>query len=76
MSSLCRDAKNCWGDEAVAAADGTQDLEGVQVVLAKTPKLHDGTVDYGNWRSSPPVSAVPAETMSSNIQIADSQFFN
>ena len=27
-SGLCRHAKNCWGDEAVAAADSTHDLEG------------------------------------------------
>lgn len=42
-SSLRRHAKNCWGDEAVAAADGTQDLDGARVVLAKT-KLRDGSI--------------------------------
>lgn len=42
-SSLGRHAKNCWGDEAVAVADGTQDLEGARVVLLKT-KLHDGSI--------------------------------
>jgi len=42
-SGLRRHAKKCWGDEAVAAADGTQDLEGARVVLAKT-KLRDGSI--------------------------------
>jgi len=42
-SGLRRHAKNCWGDEAVAAADGTQDLESARVVLAKT-KLRDGSI--------------------------------
>ena len=35
--------KNCWGDEAVEAADGMQDLQGVCMVLAKM-KLHDGSI--------------------------------
>ena len=43
MSGLCRHAKNCWGDEAVAVADSTQDLESARVVLAKT-KLCDGSI--------------------------------
>jgi hypothetical protein len=42
-SGLRRHAKNCWGDEAVAAADSTQDLEGARVVLART-KLRDGSI--------------------------------
>ena len=42
-SGLHRHAKNCWDDEAVEAADGTQDLEGAHVVLAKT-KLCDGLI--------------------------------
>ena len=42
-SGLGRHAKNCWGDEAVAAADSTQDLESARVVLAKT-KLCDGSI--------------------------------
>ena len=46
-SGLCWHAKNCWGDEAVEAADSTQDstqdLEGARIVLAKT-KLHDGLI--------------------------------
>ena len=42
-SGLRRHAKNCWGDEAVEAADGTQDLESARKVLAKT-KLRDGTI--------------------------------
>ena len=42
-SSLRRHAKNCWGDEAVAAADSTQDLESARVVLAKT-KLRDRSI--------------------------------
>lgn len=42
-SGLRRHAKNCWGDEAVEAADSTRDLDGARVVLAKT-KLHDGTI--------------------------------
>lgn len=42
-SGLRRHAKNCWSDEAVSAADGTQDLEGAHVVLAKT-KLRDGSI--------------------------------
>jgi hypothetical protein len=42
-SSLRRHAKNCWGDEAVEAADGTKDLESAHVVLTKT-KLCDGSI--------------------------------
>jgi hypothetical protein len=42
-SGLRRHAKNCWGDDAVVAADGTQDLEGARLVLAKT-KLRDGSI--------------------------------
>ena len=42
-SGLRRHAKKCWGDEAVEAADSTQDLESARVVLART-KLHDGTI--------------------------------
>jgi hypothetical protein len=42
-SSLRRHAKKCWGDEAIEAADGTQDLEGARVVLAKT-KLCNGSI--------------------------------
>jgi hypothetical protein len=42
-SGLRRHAKNCWGEEAVEAADGTQDLESARVVLGKT-KLRDGSI--------------------------------
>ena len=42
-SGLHRHAKNCWGVEAVEAADGTQDLESAHKVLAKT-KLRDGAI--------------------------------
>jgi hypothetical protein len=42
-SGLRRHAKNCWGSDAVAAADGTQDLESARLVLAKT-KLRDGSI--------------------------------
>lgn len=42
-SGLRRHAKKCWGDEAVEAADSTQDLESARVVLART-KLRDGTI--------------------------------
>ena len=42
-SGLRRHAKKCWGDDAVEAADGTQDLESACVVLAKT-KLRDGSI--------------------------------
>lgn len=42
-SGLCRHAENCWGDEAVAAVDSTQDLVGARVVLAKM-KLCDGSI--------------------------------
>jgi hypothetical protein len=42
-SGLRRHAKHCWGDEAVTAADNTQDLESAQVVLGKT-KLRDGSI--------------------------------
>jgi hypothetical protein len=42
-SSLRRHAKNCWGEEAVEAADNTQDLEGAREVLGKT-KLRDGSI--------------------------------
>ena len=42
-SGLRRHAKNCWGSEAVEAADGTPDLESARVVLTKT-KLRDGSI--------------------------------
>src|SRR5271155_3070068 len=42
-SGLCRHAKSCWGDEAVAAADNSQDLQGAQAILTHT-KLHDGSI--------------------------------
>ena len=42
-SGLRWHAKNCWGDEAVEAADSTQDLDSAHVVLAKT-KLRDGSI--------------------------------
>jgi hypothetical protein len=42
-SSLRRHAKNCWGDEAVQAADDTHNLEAARGVLAKT-KLHNGLI--------------------------------
>jgi hypothetical protein len=42
-SGLRRHAKSCWGDEAVEAADSTQDLQGARVILAKT-KLRDGSI--------------------------------
>jgi len=42
-SGLRRHAKNCWGNEAVEAADGTQDLDSARIVLAKT-KLRDGSI--------------------------------
>ena len=43
ISGLRRHAKNCWGTDAVEAADGTQDLENAHLVLAKT-KLRDGSI--------------------------------
>ena len=43
MSGLCCHAKICWGNEAVEAADNTQDLKGAHIVLAKM-KLWDGTI--------------------------------
>jgi hypothetical protein len=42
-SGLRRHAKNCWGSDAVEAADGTKDLESARLVLAKT-KLRDGSI--------------------------------
>lgn len=36
-------AKVCWGDDAVAAADATKDLEGAREVLAES-KLRDGSI--------------------------------
>ena len=42
-SGLRWHAKNCWGDEAVTAADATEDLESARVVLGKT-KLRDGSI--------------------------------
>jgi len=42
-NSLRRHAKICRGNEAVEAADGTHNLDGARVVLAKT-KLHDGSI--------------------------------
>ena len=42
-SGLRQHAKNCWGDEAVEAADATQDLQSARAVLMKT-KLHDGSI--------------------------------
>lgn len=43
MNGLRRHAKNCWGEEAVEVADGTQDLESARKVLVKT-KLRDGWI--------------------------------
>lgn len=42
-SSLRRHAKNCWGEEAVQAADNTEDLASARVILTKT-KLRDGSI--------------------------------
>lgn len=42
-SGLRRHAKNCWGIEAVEAADATKDLESARLVLTKT-KLRDGSI--------------------------------
>jgi hypothetical protein len=42
-SGLRRHAKNCWGSEAVEAADATKDLESARLVLSKT-KLRDGSI--------------------------------
>ena len=42
-SGLRRHAKNCWGSDAVEAADGTKDLESARLVLMKT-KLRDGSI--------------------------------
>ena len=42
-SGLRRHAKKCWGEDAVEAADGTQDLDSARLVLAKT-KLRDGSI--------------------------------
>ncbi len=42
-SGLRWHAKICWGNEAVEAVDGTHNLEGACVVLAKT-KLHDRSI--------------------------------
>ena len=43
MSSLRRHAKNCWDEEAVQAADNTEDLASARVILTKT-KLRDGSI--------------------------------
>ena len=43
MSGLHCYAKTCWGNEAVEAADNTQDLKGACIILAKM-KLRDGTI--------------------------------
>ena len=40
-SGLCQHVKMCWGDEAVNAAGGTKDLEGMCKVLAKTWIKHN-----------------------------------
>ena len=42
-SGLRRHAKNCWGSDAMEAADGTKDLESARLVLMKT-KLQDGSI--------------------------------
>ena len=42
-SGLRRHAKNCWGSDAVEAADGTKDLESARLVLMKT-KLRDSSI--------------------------------
>src|SRR5271155_3968962 len=42
-SGLRRHAKSCWGDEAVAAADSTQDLQCARAILTHT-KLRDGSI--------------------------------
>jgi len=36
-------AKVCWGDETVAAADATRDLDGARKVLVES-KLKDGSI--------------------------------
>lgn len=42
-SNLGKHAKHCWGDDAVAAADSTKDLEGARKILKKHP-LKDGSI--------------------------------
>jgi hypothetical protein len=42
-SNLRKHAKGCWGDETVAAADATQDLDAARKVLVES-KLKDGSI--------------------------------
>jgi len=42
-SNMCKHTKRCWGDEAVATADATQDINAAQAVLASS-KLRDGSI--------------------------------
>ena len=41
--NLRKHAKNCWWEEAVAAADSTRSIDAAREVLAKT-KLRDGSI--------------------------------
>jgi len=42
-SNMCKHAKGCWGEEAVAAADATRDINAARAVLASS-KLRDGSI--------------------------------
>jgi hypothetical protein len=42
-SNLRKHAKGCWGDETVAAADATRDLEGAKAIMTKS-KFKDGSI--------------------------------
>jgi hypothetical protein len=42
-SNLRKHAKTCWGDDAVAAADATRDVDAAREILAKT-NIRDGSI--------------------------------
>jgi hypothetical protein len=42
-SNLCKHAKVCWGEEAVAAADNTKDVHAAREALSKI-RLVDGSI--------------------------------
>jgi len=42
-SNLCKHAKICWGEEAVAAADNTRDVRAAREALVNS-KLVDGSI--------------------------------
>ena len=42
--NLRRHAKACWGDDAVSAADNTNNLDAARTILAKSGLKRDGSI--------------------------------